>query len=206
MRKLLVFAIGVLALGNAAQAALFLRVPEITVTQSASATTGFFDVYLEETAGTQAVVQAYNVGIRLTQGFSTITLTGSSASPAAPAPHPSLFGQAPAATTPSGYTSGKDILLADDYAPGGTATNVAVQNGVKDGLFRLSYNIPANTPIGQYALSVDTNPARLGLFDADANDVAFTIDNGFIQVNAVPEPGSLALALFAVPLLARRRR
>lgn len=205
MKRLFLVALVVLAVGSSASADLILRVPDITVTQSSSITTGSFDVFLEETGGTQAVLSAYNVPLRLSP-TGTITFTGRSLSSAA---HPSLFNQVPADRTGSagGYVAGNDIYLTDDLSDAnGNALDAAIQNGVRDGLFQINYSIPANASPGTFAINIDTNPTLFGLFEADGDDVLVTIDNGSITITPVPEPATLGLAVFAVPLVLRRKR
>jgi hypothetical protein len=191
MRKLCLAAITVLALGNASRADLILHVPDIRRPPSNVVINGSFDAFLEETGGTQALVSTYNIPLRRNAG-GTLTITGAGASSAA---HPSLFnGQAPLDLTnnPPGYVAGSDIYLIDDFGDNnGFAQNAAVQNGVRDGLFSVSYSIPANTAPGtSFTLNVDTNPSLFGFFDAAANDVPVVIDNGSVTLSGVGDTDS----------------
>lgn len=202
MKRLFFAALAVMALGTSAQAALILHVEDVVVSSSASGpTTGFFEVYLEETGDTQALVSSYNIGLRL-EPTGVVTFTGQSASET----HPSLFlGQTPIDRTASvsDYTAGNDRLLTDDFLISGINADAPVQNGTRDGLFRIAFNIPQNSS-GVFAVNVDPN--QLELADAEANANPIVINNGSITVLPVPEPSALALGLFALPLLARRRR
>lgn len=202
MRKFVLAALAVFALGTTAQAALILHVEDVTVTTSNSGpTTGFFEVFLEETGDTQALVATYNVGLRL-QPTGVITFTGQSAS----VDNPSLFlGQTPTDRTAValGYVAGNDRLLVDDFVINGNAANAPVENGTRDGLFRISFNIPQGA-VGTFAVNIDPN--ELEIADADGNANELILDDGLITVLPVPEPSTLALGLLALPLLARRRR
>ncbi len=202
MRKVVFALLAVFALGTTAQAALILHVEDVTVTSSASGpTTGFFEVYLEETGDTQALVSTYNVGLRL-QPTGVVTFTGQSAS----VDNPSLFlGQTPTDRTGQalGYVAGNDRLLTDDFVVNGTAADAPVENGTRDGLFRIAFNVPQDA-VGTFTVNVDPN--ELEIADAAGNANLLVIDNGSITLLPVPEPSTLALGLLALPLLARRRR
>ena len=201
MRKFVLAAVAVLAFSTAARAALILHVEDVVINQSSSAQTGFIEVYLEETGPTNEAISSYNVGVRLAP-TGVVTFTGLSAS----VDHPSLFlGQAPTDRTANaaGYNPANDRLATDDFLINGVNANAPVQNGTRDGLFRIGFSVPADA-VGTFAVTVD--PLQFELADAEANPVVALIENGSITVVPVPEPSALALGLVALPLLARRRR
>ncbi len=201
MKKFVLAFLATFALGTSAQAGLILHVQDLVTTQSASARTLDIEVWLEETAGTQALVSSYNVGLRISP-TGVITFSGQSAS----VDHPSLFlGQTPTdrTGTVSGYVAGNDRLLTDDFLISGNSADAPVQNGVRDGLFRLSLNVPANA-VGTFNVTVDE--AQLEVADSQAVANVLTIDNGSIVINQIPEPAFMTVAVLALPLLGRRRR
>lgn len=202
MKKLLLATLLVFTFGSVARAALILHIPDITLTQSSSIQTGSFDVWLEETDLTQATISSYNVGVRQ-PAAGALTFTGSDVSSAT---HPSLFGTAPLASTPSGYLAGRDIFRFDENVDANQLPENAAVSPTANGLFRVNYSLAADA-VGTFSLVGDAARTALFTFNGeDAVPVAFVIDNGSITVTPVPEPAAMGLALLALPLLARRRR
>jgi hypothetical protein len=190
-----------LALADSASAALVVHVEDVIVNTSlVGPTTGFIEVYLEETGGTNEVVSAYNVGVRLLP-TGVVTFTGSSAS----VTHPSLFlGQSPTDRTANaaGYNAANDRLLTDDFVVSGNSADAPIQNGTRDGMFRLAFNIPQGA-LGVFAVNLDPNETFLSR--ADASDIdGFVLDGGSITV--IPEPAALSFVGAAGLALAVRRR
>lgn len=201
MKKLFLSALIVLASATAAPAAVILHVQDATIDSSSAAQSVTLDVYLEETEGTQVDLSTYAVGLRLAP-VGVVTITGHSVSTAA---HPSVFtGQSPTARAATGYIAGNDRFLTDDLSDAnGLPLEASVVNGSRDGLFSITFNVPADT-VGAFAVNIDAT--RTELADDQGTPYDYIADNGLITVNAVPEPSALALGLFALPLLARRRR
>lgn len=198
MKKFVLAALVVLLMGHAARAALVLHVPDIVLTESSVEQTGSFDIYLEETLGTDASIDSYNVGIQQIPG-GVATFTGFGASSAA---HPMLLNPTfldDLTANVAAYQQGRDIFLVND-----AASPVAVENGVRDGLASISYSIPANTPAGT-VIALNIDPANTLLFNGE-DIVAFVPNSGSITITPIPEPAAMGLALLALPLLARRRR
>jgi hypothetical protein len=197
MRNFVVATVCVLGLASSAPAALVLRVDDVTV--GSAATTVTVDVWVEEGSPTDNFsIAGYNVGLRL-QPATSITVQGFGPSTDA---HPSLFTND---TTIFDFTNSQpqynpnyDRFLSDDTSPG-----VAVENDVREGFFSITYNIAPGTS-GMFTLTVD--PTITVISDNDGIATPYVIDNGSITITPVPEPSALALGLFALPLLARRRR
>ena len=197
MRKLLAGVFAVFALAGAANAQLILHVEDVIVNTAAGS--GALELYLEETGGTNAVVSTYNVGVRL-QPTGVVTFTGLAATQT----HPSLFlGQTPTDRTANaaGYNAANDRLATDDFVISGNAADAPVQNGTRDGLFRLNFTF---TPGALGVFNVNVDPLQFELADSQANPVVAVIDNGSITI--VPEPATLSLLAVGAGLLAVRRR
>jgi hypothetical protein len=193
MKKLVLAALVVLSIGHAARAALVIHVPDIVLSQSASVQTGSFDIFVEETDGTQATIQSFNVGLRQVPPLGTFTGIDATTS------HVMILNALALEDHTDnimGYVAGNDLYVTNDGA-----SPVAVVNGSRDGLFRVDYSIPANA-VGTTVLTLD--PAQVRLFTGQTA-VPYEIDNGSITVTPIPEPAAMGLALLALPLLARRR-
>ncbi len=211
MRKLFFVALAVMALGNSAQAALILHVQDVTVSTSTSAQTVRFDLFLEETEGTEVAVTSYDIPLRLNP-LGPLDFVDRQPSTSN---HPSLFTDTPrpanATNLPDDqYVFPKDFFLIDDFKTldddGLEVTAEApVENNVRDGLFSVIVNIPANT-VGTFTVTVDEDGGAFEIADKNGVAIPVTVDNGMITVLPVPEPSTLALGLLALPLLARRRR
>ena len=193
MRHFVVAALGVFTLASAAPAALIIRVDDVVV--SPSDRTATVNVRLAEQTG-DFFVSAFNVGVQTTpRSGVTIAEFGAASEPLMS--DANLFNYT---ANVSGYNTSYDLALSNFRATGASA----VENGASDGLFSITYNIPVGTT-GTYLLTVDPN--ELQVTDGGGQVITFTpdrIESGSITV--VPEPSAIALGLFALPLLARRRR
>lgn len=198
MRKLFAGIVAVFALTGAANAQLVLHVEDVIVNTALGS--GSLEVYLEETGATQAVVASYNVGVRQVP-TGVVTFTGLAAS----VTHPSLFlGQTPTDRTANaaGYNSANDRLATDDFVVAGNTTDAPVQNGTRDGLFRMNFTFTPGT-LGIVTVNVD--PLQFELAEANASPVVTVIDNGSITIT--PEPATFALlGIVGTGLLAVRSR
>lgn len=196
MRRAVLAVFAVLVFSSAARAALVLHVPDMNVTPGSS---GSFDVWVEETSGTQAALQGASVGLKQSASGTT-TFTGFGAPSGT---HPNLF-TSPTYTngtaSASGYVAGRDLAMNAD-----SGSEVGVQNGVRDGLFGVSYSVAALAVPGT-VITINIDPANTLLSDALGNEIAYVADPGSFTVVAAPEPASLGLALLGLPLLMRRRK
>ncbi|HEV2296472.1 MAG TPA: hypothetical protein VGR35_21690 [Tepidisphaeraceae bacterium] len=200
MKNLVVAALAVLVLGNVARAALVLHVPDIVLTESSQVQTGSFDVYVEETLGTEESLLSYNVGLRqVPGGIATFTGIGPSSSEHPMVLNPTFLLDQTRNRAGSGYVEGQDLYVTNE-----AGAPVAISNGTRDGLFSVSYSIPANTPAGT-VIAINIDPDATRLFNMD-NRITYVADHGSFTIVPVPEPASIGLALLALPLLARRRR
>lgn len=186
--------LAVVALASSAQAALVIHLPDLSGTPGQTGQT--FEVYV--TTDASDVVSGWNVGLQLSAG-GTMTITNVQM----PTTHTSILGSTnfqsrytvPPLTQPSGYVAGRDEAAANIGNP------TTVVNGSVDGLFKVTYSVPSNPTQGSVDINIDL--ANTFFFDGQANEIPFTVDAGSF---VVPEPTAMGLALFALPLLARRRR
>lgn len=199
-RLALLLSWGFLSLGVSVSSAAEIDVagvPTINVTFGQGGS-GSFDIFLTATAGTQIQGDQINLGLP-SQGF--VTFTGESTATS----DPYLFsGASVASFAQSGPNEAyvTDFYLAPPFFTSAT--------GGHQGLLHVLYNIAANTPVGSYAMTFNTNDPNSDPFatffnDANGNFIPFSATGGVINVLSapanVPEPGaiaSLASAAFAL--------
>lgn len=97
-----------------------------------------------------------------------------------------------------------------DLSNSGNGTSVPVTTL---GLGHIFFNVALGTPTESIAVTIvpDCSSANscTDLVDANGNEVPFTVGSGTINVTAsssTPEPSTLSLALFALPVIVLRRR
>jgi hypothetical protein len=194
MRKLVLAALVVFALGASARAALVLHVEDAVGSPGGQVE---IDLWLEETEGDNFTVNAYSVGVQLLPR-TTVTVQSHDVFTDH---HPRLFINDNDLTdltgSPLTYNASYDRFINDDAAA------VAVDNATRNGLFRITYSIGAAATAGVFTLNID--PVLTEIADGTTgNPIPYTIDNRSSTVSG-PEPSAMALGLFALPLLIRRR-
>jgi len=205
-----------LLVSNPASAAIKLIVDNASVQQSSSAQTMYVDVYFNETAPIQnekmnaALLYLYMDGAGTGgSGVHIGPFDAAASTPGAGSAHPFVFpGQ-------QLVDLGSDTVFAAQAQSANNTTAVAdVVSGT--GVARVPIVIPANTPVGTYALKIDDkDPGELGFTSFGSADettfpganIPFTSQDGVITVTAAPEPAALGLfAVAGIGCLVRRRR
>jgi len=199
---LVVAAFGSLLTTRTARATIIITAPTISVPYSATEQTVAAEVYVQDTDATSPEVGDQQVKLDL-PAASGLTF----ASAGATVEHPYLFEPQSPATSVAG-----DVVYGTDF-PYEIAPPV-LANG--DGLLLVDISIPGGTT-GDIPLMLDTDyasdPAATALFDQSNNPIAFSVQNGAIDISSpatsVPEPSSVVLAVAALAgagLLGYRRK
>jgi len=180
----------------------FSIVNESPATNSGTGGTGSFDVVITDT--TADTIGQFQVDLLLSQGLSAITFTNATISTAATY----VFNGNSSLQSNNGSPFFADTEAANsDLTNSGTATL-----GAALGLMHVVYNVPAGTPVGDYALTFnqdDPNVDPFADFTSPTNTSAvdtspFSAPSGAIHVT--PEPSSIVmLILGAVGLFGFRR-
>ena len=194
MKHAIFAAVTLLALSSSAFAQLTLRVEHETVAQGTPTAT--IDVWVEEPVGQDFTVASFSVGLRLVPTASGVTVSSFGGPSARPlfTDNSTVFDFTGSQGT---YNAQYDRFITDDtnspFAP--------VENGVREGLFSITYNITPGTT-GTFQLNIHTLVTEFS--NAAGGAIAYTPVNGSITI--LPEPSMMGLALLGLPLLARRRR
>jgi hypothetical protein len=194
MRKLWLSAFAVFAFSSFANAALTVHVGDAVVNSSATSAT--VELWLSQGSGDNFVIGSYNIGLQVVPatGVTVNSFTETSN-------HTRLFQDNTQIFDLTGnigsYNPSYSRYITDDTSP-----TVALSNGSRDGLFRITYAIAPGTT-GVFNLNLDSSLVEIG--DGN-NPIPVTLDNGSITITPIPEPATLGLALLGLPLMMRRRK
>jgi hypothetical protein len=184
----------VFAFSSFANAALTVHVGDAVVNSSATSAT--VELWLSQDSGDNFVIGSYNIGLQVVPatGVTVSSFTETST-------HTRLFQDNTVISDLTGnigsYNPSYSRYITDDTVP-----SVALSNGSRDGLFRITYAIASGTT-GVFALNLDNSLIEIG--DGN-NPIPVILDNGSITITPVPEPATLGLALLGLPLIMRRRK
>jgi hypothetical protein len=184
----------VFAFGSFANAALTVHVGDAVVNSSATSAT--VELWLSQDSGDNFVIGSYNIGLQVVPatGVTVSSFTETS-------DHTRLFQDNTQIFDFTGnigsYNSSYSRYIADDTSP-----SVALSNGSRDGVFRITYAIASGTA-GVFALNLDSSLVEIG--DGN-NPIPVILDNGSITITSIPEPATLGLAILGLPMVLRRRR
>ena len=214
---------------NASAANITFAAPTITVTTGGGPTandqTGYFDVTVTDSAAGDGMAQ-FGVSIVLNQGSSDVSIVGADLGQLtnpytsnadgigdAAGSSPNLIDPYVLAGNSSEVSSNQAVPYGgdpdEDYTDASNSdltnsgTNAMTQNTVYS-LFQVYYDIPAGTPIGTYAITIDTTSYATDPNGAWVNLVSpstttFSSPGSFVQGAIVvqgPEPASVVLMLF----------
>jgi len=193
--RLLAAAAALLAVPAFASAAITLNIGSTTLSESAGVQNFTLDVRFTNDGASSPMV-GYDVALQITGG-SGLTITGMGTSG-----NGNLITNPVIASFPTFGTSGSLYLFSDASGSPGSIDN-------NDGLFRILLQAAGGTT-GAFQISFFqsvSDPLDTKIYtDFSANEVPITSFNaGTVTINAIPEPAAMSLALFALPLLARRR-
>jgi len=200
----------------ASAGAITFEVPTITVTQSNVDQQGYFDVVVFQTGGGSSLFQ-FEADVQLNPGTSNLSFQNADIATSVPYVFTGNSGDQSGPTPPYPYTSANNLPY-PNTTDGPNAPSLEVENSdtpltnvgvalssTELGLMRILYDVPANSPIGSYAMTFTQNTAGYDYVEttsySSANYFLPSVINGAINV-VTPEPGSVVMiALGAIGLI-----
>jgi hypothetical protein len=180
-----------------------------SVTAAAGSTGDTFYLTLANTGPSAQNIAAFSVGITVP---TAITLTGGSE---ASSGGPYIFtGDSFDVLASFPFTTGTGQMTdASDLSFSGIGNTLA--SGATVGLGSITFNVAAGASAGPVTITLNSTQSPpcgtpcTSLSDSAGANVPFSVVNGTINVTAsasIPEPSTLLLALFVLPVIAFRRR